>query len=228
MLRLYDARTGEVGDVRPGRPGRLVIQVAPTADLRGRVIADMLARTAERQRLRVFLFSEAASAECSEAASAELNIRPGLSGTTEAADLNVGDLSFERALALGPCGSPPPTPAELTAEGLDPLALRLTILRRHYREAFEPVWTELDQADAELADLRCQVAEWARLPGRPMAADYVSAAEERLYDDLDAGGALRVLAELAEDPAVPPGAKFESFVHLDLVLALDVVAAVGR
>lgn len=221
MLRLYDARTGAVADVLPARPGRLVIQVTGTADLRGQVIADTLARTAERQRLRVFLFSEATSA-------AALNVRPGLSGTTDAADLNVGDLSFGRALALGPCGSPPPPASELIAKGLDPLALRLAILRHHYREAFEADWTELGAAHAELEDLRGRVAEWARSPGRPMAAGYVAAAEERLYDDLDAAGALRVLGELAEDRSVPPGAKFESVVHLDLILALDLVAAVGR
>jgi hypothetical protein len=220
MLRLYDPRTGKVSDVRPARPGRLVIQVAPTTDLRGQVIADTLRRTAERRRLRVFLFSDLAPAD--------LNIRPGLPGETAAADLGVGDVSSRWPLALGSCGSRVPAPAELAAKGLDPLALRLTILRHSYREPLEPSWDDFERAHADLVHRRDQVAEWARSPGRPMAGGYVTAAEARLCEDLDVAGALRVLADLADDPAVPPGAKFESFVHLDLILALDLVAAVGR
>ena len=36
-----------------------------------------------------------------------------------------------------------------------------------------------------------------------------------------------VLDEIAADPAVPPGAKLETFIHLDLTLALGLVSAIG-
>ena len=57
---------------------------------------------------------------------------------------------------------------------------------------------------------------------------YVAEADSALCDDLNVPRALRVLRQLAADPTVPPGAKFESFLHLDLTLALDLVRDIGR
>lgn len=241
MLRLYDARTGHVSDVRCARAGRLVIQVASPVDLRGLVLADTIRRLSERQRLRVFLFSGStpdgpshdSSASASDSASdstrVALNIRAGLSGEVPGADLNVGGfpLASVRALELGPSAERLPSSADVAARGLDPLALRLAILRRHYRDAFDLSWADLEEATADLARWRGEVAEWARSPGRPMSAGYVAQTQAALCDDLDIAGALRTLRRLATDPDVPPGAKFESFVHLDLILALDLVAELG-
>src|SRR6266487_4526706 len=114
MLRLYDARSGHVSDVLPARPGRLVLQITPGADLRGLVVADLIRRLSERDRLRVFCFSDRALAE--------LNVRPGLSGEPATADLCVGDGSRQdapRQLELAPTITHP-TPAEVGARGLDP------------------------------------------------------------------------------------------------------------
>jgi hypothetical protein len=220
MLRLYDARTGQVSDIDPARPGRLVIQVAPTADLRGQVFADLVRRVAEGQRLRVFLFSDL----CLD----DLNVRPGLSGEPSGADLGVGHLSSRRALAVGRCATRLPTPGEVTARGLDPLALRLAVLSRHYREEIALTWDDVETSAATLTRLRDRMAEWARSPGRPMSKEHVARAESALLEDLDVAGAFEVIAELADDPSVEPGAKLETLIRLDLALGLDLVAHLGR
>ncbi|GAA2804759.1 hypothetical protein [Nonomuraea dietziae] len=55
--------------------------------------------------------------------------------------------------------------------------------------------------------------------GRPRAA---------FDDDIDTPAALRVLRELERDESVAPGSKFESFLHLDHVLGLDLSSEIGR
>jgi hypothetical protein len=82
-------------------------------------------------------------------------------------------------------------------------------------------------AAARLEAWRSLVAGWARSPGRPMDRDYARKAEAALGNDLDSPAALAVLDEIAADPDVPPGAKLETFIHLDLTLALGLVAAIG-
>jgi hypothetical protein len=223
MLRLYDERTGHISDITCARPGRLVIRVNSGDDLRGQVLGDLIRRFCERQRLRVFAFLDGSTAA--------LNIRPGLDGEPPGADLSVGDISSrgsaQRHIEIGGT-APLPGPGEVAARGLDPLALRLVILRCHYRETLDPSWDDLREADSDLREWRAEMAGWAKAPGRPMSSGYVAEADSALSDDLNVPGALRVLRQLAADPAVPPGAKFESFLHLDLTLALDLVRDIGR
>ena len=61
-----------------------------------------------------------------------------------------------------------------------------------------------------------------------MAADHVRRAESAFDDDLDTPTALRALRELERDESVAPGAKLESFLHLDQVLGLDLAVEIGR
>jgi hypothetical protein len=223
MLRLYDERTGRVSDLTCARPGRLVLRVNSGEGLRGQVLGDLIRRFCERQRLRVFSFTNGSTAA--------LNIRPGLDGDPPGVDLGVGDVSSktaaQRQIEIGGT-APLPSPEEVQARGLDPLALRLVILRCHYRETLDPSWEELQDADSDLREWRAEMAGWARAPGKPMSSGYVAEADSALCDDLNVPQALRVLRQLAGDPAVPPGAKFESFLHLDLTLALDLVRDIGR
>jgi cysteinyl-tRNA synthetase len=46
--------------------------------------------------------------------------------------------------------------------------------------------------------------------------------------DLDTPAALRALRGLEQDPQIPPGSKFESFLHADQLLALDLPREIGR
>lgn len=61
-----------------------------------------------------------------------------------------------------------------------------------------------------------------------MNREYVAEAEAALANDLDSPTALAVLDRLIADPDVQPGAKLETVIHLDMLLALDLVRDIGR
>ena len=117
---------------------------------------------------------------------------------------------------------------DLTDRGLDPLALRLTLLEHRYRQQINLTWDTLQAADKTLRRWRQRVADWARSPSKPMCAQYVSDITGAFDDDLDTPAALRGLRELEKDDAIPPGSKFETFAHADQLLALDLARDIGR
>jgi cysteinyl-tRNA synthetase len=118
--------------------------------------------------------------------------------------------------------------ADLTARGLDPLALRFAFLDHRYRQQLNLTWAVLEAADRTLHRWRERVAEWARSPSKPMCAEYVSDFAAAFDDDLDTPAALRVLRSLEKDTEIPPGAKFETFAHADHLLGLDLARDIGR
>ena len=118
--------------------------------------------------------------------------------------------------------------ADLTARGLDPLALRFAFLDHRYRQQLNLTWAVLEAADRTVRRWRERVAEWARSPSKPMCAEYVSNFAEAFDDDLDTPAALRVLRNLEKDSEIPPGAKFETFAHADHLLGLDLARDIGR
>ncbi|TLP53594.1 cysteine--tRNA ligase [Microbispora triticiradicis] len=120
------------------------------------------------------------------------------------------------------------TPSRVAAAGLDPLAVRLALLRHPYRQQVDLTWDTLKTADAELRRLRRSVAEWAESPSRPIDAAHAERVQSALDNDLDTPEALRLLGDLETDESVAPGAKFETFLHFDHVLALDLPAEIGR
>ncbi|MEU6792852.1 cysteine--tRNA ligase [Nonomuraea wenchangensis] len=117
---------------------------------------------------------------------------------------------------------------DVTAAGLDPLAVRMAFLEHHYRRRLDLTWDALRAADGTLRRWRSRVAEWAESPSAPMAAGHVERVESALGDDLDTPAALRVLRELERDESVPPGAKLEAFLHVDQVLGLDLPIDIGK
>jgi cysteinyl-tRNA synthetase len=118
--------------------------------------------------------------------------------------------------------------SDLSDRSLDPLAARLAFLDHRYRQQLNLTWDTLTAADATLRRWRDLVADWADEPSKPMCADYWSAFTRALDDDLDTPAALRTLRELARDPEIPAGSKFETFAAADRVLGLDLVSLVGR
>jgi len=118
--------------------------------------------------------------------------------------------------------------ADLGQRGLDPLALRLAFLERRYRERLDLTWPGLTEADRTLRQWREQVADWATHPSRPMSAPHVAEIAGAFDDDLNAPAALAVLRDLASTADISPGAKFETFAHVDQLLGLDLVREVGR
>jgi len=121
--------------------------------------------------------------------------------------------------------------AELSAladRGLDPLALRLALMSCHHAEPANLTWGVLTDADLALRRWRELVAEWAESPSRPMCAEVTSQVAAAFDGDLDTPTALRALRALENDPQIPPGSKFESFLHADQLLALDLPREIGR
>jgi len=116
----------------------------------------------------------------------------------------------------------------VVAAGLDPLAVRLALLEHHYRRPVDLTWDALRAADEELRRLRRRVAEWAESPSRPINGAHAERVQQALDDDLDTPAALRLLRELEADESIEPGSKFETFLHFDHVLALDLPADIGR
>src|SRR5690606_39735456 len=75
---------------------------------------------------------------------------------------------------------------------------------------------------------RARVAEWAESPSRPMSTGHAARVRAAFDDDLDTPLALRVLRELERDESASPGARFETFIDADLLLALDLSRDIGK
>ena len=240
-MRLYDLHRGQVTDVEPARRRLLRLQVAaPVAgdpadlgDLRTFVVGDLIRRNAERRKLVVQAGQEAGGA----ADGAILGLRPAeelhLDGV---ADVQVGGPDpGDRArhwTAAGAVrfdgGGDPVFLDDVTARGLDPLALRLAFLLQPYRDDLDLDWPALDRADQALRTWRQLVAQWATHPSRPLSGPHAAEVTGAFDNDLFTPGALVTLRALAASEQIPPGAKFETFAHLDQLLGLDLARDVGR
>ena len=118
--------------------------------------------------------------------------------------------------------------SDVTARGLDPLAVRLAFLQHRYRQQMNLTWDGLVAADGAISRWRERVAEWATHPSAPMPAGVVAAIGRAFEDDLDTPRAITILRELERDADVSAGAKFEAFAHLDRLFGLDLVRMLGR
>ena len=224
MLQLSDSGHTRATPVRPARPGELRIWVASPAQPRPCLLADMVARVAERHHLL------ASVSQPAPAGWDALNVYPAEVSASPPEPLDVAV-----AAAGEPAGSPahriqpgevrPPVP---DLAGVDPLALRLALLRHPYRATLTLGRDDLAAADTLLKHWRELVSHSALSPSRPMCAEYVADVLGALDADLDTSSALRSLAGLAGDQEIPDGAKFESFAYLDRFLGLDLARDVGR
>ena len=251
MLSLFDPGTGRAEPLVPGHRGELRILsrggppgLAGLCDL---LLPDLIRRTAEWHRLRVASAwaetgawaGNGSGAAFRQAASA-LNLRPpDTDDLGSAADVCTGGTAARRPPGAGLAPAPVTFPADLggtgpdplaglDGRGLDPLALRLVLLGRRYRDPLTVTWPALAAAGAELASWRGLVADWANLPSRPLSAAHRGRIAAAFDDDLDTPAALAVLRDLAADASVPAGARFETFADADRLFGLDLVRDVGR
>jgi hypothetical protein len=254
VLRIHDPRTSSVEPVRSRRAGQLRILLASAhpgqftaGDVRAALVADLMMRVAAAGHLHVAAWQHPPAPEL-RAACAGLNIYPAQFGSDMPSDpdLAVGSPATATGTAAGglawirPAGvvtedRPSGPPADgaallraLTARNIDPLALRLELLRQHYRQPARIGWAGLEASDQRLRAWRAQVAQWARSPGKPMCAAYTGAVTEAFSDDLNSPAALGALEALAGDAGIPAGSKFEAFAHLDRLFGLDLAREVGR
>ena len=150
------------------------------------------------------------------------------------------EATVRRTVAVGPVTfsgrdvgdwTPHEAPVSLSAvadRGLDPLAVRLALASRQHGEQADLTWDVLSDADQALRRWRELVAEWAESPSRPMCAEVTAQVAAAFDGDLNTPAALRALRALEQDPQIPPGSKFESFLHADQLLALDLPRQIGR
>lgn len=226
MFQLPGAGTTQAAPVRPARPGVLILWVASPGQPRACLVADLIARIAERHHLRAGVSGPA------PADWAALNVYPAevTAGPPEPLDVSVVPADSPGG---GPAGSPaylvaPGASGPVDLAGLDPLALRLALLGRPYREDMALTPDDLAAAGEQLAGWRALVNHWAGSPSKPMCAQYAGDFLDALDDDLATPAALATLSALAADPVVPDGSKFETFAYADRFLGLDLAREVGR
>jgi hypothetical protein len=253
VLRLLDARTRSYEEVRPTRPGLLLVcaQVpggAEAADLTGPrvlLLADLLARVAELGNLQVFyaLASDGQQPAVERAIEA-LGVHPpaarasladaqaALGGPIDVYLASDGTPADDRMGGLVvPVGAARPhreagTAADLLA-GDEPMAVRLALLSFPYHQRADLTEQTLAEARATVGRWRLRVAQWAQSPSKPMPAQ-IAETVQSVFGDLDTVSALALLRSLEADPDVPAGAKFETFVYVDRILGLGLPRDIGR
>lgn len=214
MLTLRESRSGRFVRLGASRAGLVLRAGGPSLAY---LLADVIRRFAETGGRTVLVDW----ADAGPPNAAELTLLPP-TGPATSYDLAVGDPDPAARYWLT-CSDVSIPPVR------DGAAVRLALLRL----GRAPERKALDEAVIGssarlLARWRERVAAWANEPGRPMSADHVARFRAALGDDLDLPRALDVLRELDEDPDVPAGAKFETAVHLDRVLAVDLSREIGR
>lgn len=115
----------------------------------------------------------------------------------------------------------------LAGPGRDPLAVRLALESYPYHQTADLTQSVLADADETIRHWRHLVAEWAQSPSRPMPAP-IAGTVQVAFGDLDTVSLLALLRGLVPDASVPTGTKFETFVHADRVLGLDLPRSIGR
>lgn len=244
MLSLYEPQNGTVSPLVPARAGQLRTWTAGAdgglTGLRCYLLADLVRRVGEQHRLLVSSWHAGSGDEQALGAEwAALNIHPltPLVTPPDPPDLGIG---------AGPAGTAgrwlTAAPVRLAGaeaagsswadacgeRGLDPLALRLALLQRPYRQAAELGWDDVAAAGQLLQLWREQVADWANSPSKPMCAQYLADIKTAFDSDLDTVAALQQVAALAGDEGIPPGSRFETFVYTDHLLGLDLARDIGR
>jgi len=160
----------------------------------------------------------------------EARLRPATDQATVRRTVGVGPVIFAGRDAGGwaPDEEPVASLSALADRRLDPLAVRLALMSRQHAEEADLTWDVLRDADQTLRRWRELVAGWAESPSKPMCAEMTGKVAAAFDGDLDTPAALRALRGLEQDPQIPPGSKFESFLHADQLLALDLPREIGR
>ncbi|MFE8948331.1 hypothetical protein [Streptomyces sp. NPDC007856] len=120
-----------------------------------------------------------------------------------------------------------PTLPDLLSGLSDPAALRLALLRVPRGEPVRLGLAVLEEAAGRLDRWRRAVAGWARQPSRPVPDEVRARLRSAWEDDLDLPGVLEVLRDVESAPDLPDGARFETYVYADRLLALDLARDLG-
>ncbi|WP_345340880.1 hypothetical protein [Rhodococcus olei] len=241
MLELVDARTRATVRV-PALPGGItrVAVHPPSGQLQGLrvlLVADLIGRVLEDLHAAQVLTAWVGTEVPDPAVVADLMIR-------RPADIVDSPAAVEDALvgpvALTVGGAADPAPTDRDGHRLhvtvgdvrddrtprkvaDPATLRLMLLATRHERAVTLTDEGVEAADRMLRRWRGAVAAWSRCASAPLARSYTDAVHRALDTGLDFARAIALLRSLESDPRVPDGAKFETVVHLDRTLGLDLV-----
>ncbi|QRP42933.1 hypothetical protein [Amycolatopsis sp. FDAARGOS 1241] len=126
-------------------------------------------------------------------------------------------------LSIGPVR----TPHHDTPDAGEDLAVRFALIGVRYDRPVSLTAATLEHAQATIRRWRRRIAQWGDQPSAPMPRDVVADCTAAFDANLDIAGVITRLVELEDDDVVPPGAKFETFLHVDRVLALDLASGLG-
>jgi len=115
----------------------------------------------------------------------------------------------------------------LAGPGRDSLAIRLALMSLPYYQRADLTERMLASAQETAAHWRHQVAGWAESPSRPIPPP-IAETFRAAFGDLDTTRVLALLHDLTRDAGLSAGAKFETFLYADRVLALDLPRDIGR
>ncbi|MFY8205367.1 MAG: cysteine--tRNA ligase [Actinomycetes bacterium] len=110
--------------------------------------------------------------------------------------------------------------SEVVAKGLDPLAIRLSLLEHRYRSQMDLTWNSISASHKNLNRIREKMQEWAKSSGS-VDKNYLAQFESALNEDLDTNKVLQLLRTLEKDETVSPGDKHQTTLKFDEVLGLD-------
>lgn len=243
MLHLTDTPTGHPQPAAPPGTRRLRVAYCP-ASLRAAIAADVVRRAGERHHLVVAVLRHA----CDRPELPDplrFNIHPPNGDEPDArVDVHITPEGHEpsgdrpanappehaddgpRILRTVPADPAAGSPEAAAWAAADPLALRLALLAGP--SDAPPGADALADAAARLALLRADVARFAESPSAALAAARVAEVHAAVDDDLDTARGLALTDALRTDQDVPPGARFESLVHLDRAFGLDLAQDIGR
>lgn len=224
MMTVHDAGSGE--RVPLGGRGWLTIRVGGRFDtvsgLRALLLADVLRRAGELTGLQTFVHLPGAGLPES---AGSFGIGPVEHEEPGECDLRINEPGPGAGLRVATAGI---AGCDAVPAGTDLGALRLALLAVPHDVPAELDTAGLANAAAELAGLRAEVAVWASLPSGAPAVAYPRAALDAVRDDAGTPAALDALRRAAADDALSPGARFETVVLIDRLLALDLPAGIGR
>ena len=110
--------------------------------------------------------------------------------------------------------------SDVIAKGLDPLAIRLSLLEHRYRSQMDLTWNSISASHKNLNRIRERMQEWSKSSGN-VDKNYLAQFESALNEDLDTNKVLQLLRTLEKDETVSSGDKFQTILKFDEVLGLD-------
>jgi cysteinyl-tRNA synthetase len=114
--------------------------------------------------------------------------------------------------------------SDISARGLDPLALRLALLENRYRSQIDMTWQVITAADAAIQRWRSALESWG-------SSDELKFDEEihaHFMNDLDTPKALLRLRAIEKDASIGNQDKRAIFLYADQLLALDLGRTLSR